>query len=215
MFQKLRMSREEEGPIRVRSGAFNDFPEDAKRAIRCGSLDSAVGDEGGSLVSLLSGDDEENRDRDEEKKHASEVIADAMQCLTEREQRIMRSRLGGKTLVETGEREDVTRERIRQIETRAVAAITVYLNTPKELREQYVAARLHAKSLARKSPVARQEMPTRPRCNKLLNRIISIRKRRTRQTGDSVSLVVSAQTSASPIASRVLDAVRAAFAGRR
>lgn len=104
------------------------------------SLDASVGRDGDDEDSVL-GDfvEDEDRDRPEDsaanqilKEQLSEIIA----TLTDREQKIIRLRfgIGGErphTLEEVGSEFDVTRERIRQIEAKALAKLRKNKDTKK------------------------------------------------------------------------------------
>jgi len=124
--------------------ALNMEPEKIDYVMRIkqdiASLDASVGRDGEDEDSVL-GDfvEDEDRDRPEEtaanqilKEELSEIIA----TLTDREQKIIRLRfgIGGErqhTLEEVGNEFDVTRERIRQIEAKALAKLRKNKDTKK------------------------------------------------------------------------------------
>lgn len=124
--------------------ALNMEPEKIDYVMRIkqdiASLDASVGRDGDDEDSVL-GDfvEDEDRDRPEDtaanqilKEQLSEIIA----TLTDREQKIIRLRfgIGGErphTLEEVGNEFDVTRERIRQIEAKALAKLRKNKDTKK------------------------------------------------------------------------------------
>lgn len=124
--------------------ALNMEPEKVDYVMRIkqdiASLDASVGRDGDDEDSVL-GDfvEDEDRDRPEDsaanqilKEQLSEIIA----TLTDREQKIIRLRfgIGGErphTLEEVGSEFDVTRERIRQIEAKALAKLRKNKDTKK------------------------------------------------------------------------------------
>ena len=124
--------------------ALNMEPEKIDYVMRIkqdiASLDASVGRDGDDEDSVL-GDfvEDEDRDRPEDsaanqilKEQLSEIIA----TLTDREQKIIRLRfgIGGErphTLEEVGSEFDVTRERIRQIEAKALAKLRKNKDTKK------------------------------------------------------------------------------------
>ena len=124
--------------------ALNMEPEKIDYVMRIkqdiASLDASVGRDGDDEDSVL-GDfvEDEDRDRPEDsaanqilKEQLSEIIA----TLTDREQKIIRLRfgIGGErphTLEEVGSELDVTRERIRQIEAKALAKLRKNKDTKK------------------------------------------------------------------------------------
>ena len=124
--------------------ALNMEPEKIDYVMRIkqdiASLDASVGRDGDDEDSVL-GDfvEDEDRDRPEDsaanqilKEQLSEIIA----ALTDREQKIIRLRfgIGGErphTLEEVGSEFDVTRERIRQIEAKALAKLRKNKDTKK------------------------------------------------------------------------------------
>ncbi|MDT3843735.1 MAG: RNA polymerase sigma factor RpoD [Bacillota bacterium] len=90
------------------------------------SLETPIGEEGDSHMGDFIPDDNVRVPQDEaEKQSLHEEIMEALDTLTDREQRVLRMRFGlddGKqrTLEEVGQTFDVTRERIRQIEAKAL-----------------------------------------------------------------------------------------------
>ena len=124
--------------------ALNMEPEKIDYVMRIkqdiASLDASVGRDGDDEESVLGGFvEDEDRDRPEDsaanqilKEQLSEIIA----TLTDREQKIIRLRfgIGGErphTLEEVGSEFDVTRERIRQIEAKALAKLRKNKDTKK------------------------------------------------------------------------------------
>jgi RNA polymerase primary sigma factor len=104
------------------------------------SLDASVGRDGDDEDSVL-GDFVEDEERDSPEESASnqilkEQLSEIIATLTDREQKIIRLRFGiggGKphTLEEVGNEFDVTRERIRQIEAKALAKLRKNKDTKK------------------------------------------------------------------------------------
>ncbi|SFR85579.1 RNA polymerase primary sigma factor [[Clostridium] aminophilum] len=90
------------------------------------SLETPIGEEGDSHMGDFIPNDNVRVPQDEaEKQSLHEEIMEALDTLTDREQRVLRMRFGlddGKqrTLEEVGQTFDVTRERIRQIEAKAL-----------------------------------------------------------------------------------------------
>ena len=190
--------------IRVGRGAGENFQEDVLRARHNISLDAPIHGHECSMAGSIEG----REDRSLEINEAAKQVADAMRCLTESDRYVMQCRLAGLTLEEIAERRSVTRERIRQIEDRAMTKMARYLYRCKQQP-------VHAKSVCQ-APV--RKLTQRPVTVRVVpSPVIAIRRRRTRQTGDTVATVVLAHRSqvASGVARRVLDAVSAAFAGRR
>ena len=104
------------------------------------SLDASVGKEGDDEDSVL-GDFVEDEERDSPEESASnqilkEQLSEIIATLTDREQKIIRLRFGiggGRphTLEEVGNEFDVTRERIRQIEAKALSKLRKNKDTKK------------------------------------------------------------------------------------
>lgn len=104
------------------------------------SLDASVGREGDDEDSVL-GDFVEDEERDSPEDSAAnqilkEQLSEIISTLTEREQKIIRLRFGigggrSHTLEEVGAEFDVTRERIRQIEAKALAKLRKNKETKK------------------------------------------------------------------------------------
>ncbi|MBQ9180609.1 RNA polymerase sigma factor RpoD [Candidatus Saccharibacteria bacterium] len=104
------------------------------------SLDASVGREGDDEDSVL-GDFVEDEDRDSPEESAAnqilkEQLSEIIATLTDREQKIIRLRFGiggGRphTLEEVGNEFDVTRERIRQIEAKALSKLRKNKDTKK------------------------------------------------------------------------------------
>jgi RNA polymerase primary sigma factor len=90
------------------------------------SLDAPIGEDGdASLADLIEAPDTDNPLAAAEASELGKLVAEALSDLTEREQRILRMRFGiggasQHTLQEVGESFGVTRERIRQIEAKAL-----------------------------------------------------------------------------------------------
>lgn len=91
------------------------------------SLDYELGEEeNATLKDYISDESQAGPEEEAEQKILKECIVRAMNGLTDREKRIIAHRFGlggirGKTLDEVGKLEGVTRERIRQIELKALA----------------------------------------------------------------------------------------------
>ena len=106
------------------------------------SLNTPVGeDENSELIEFISGNDELSAEEIIILKSLKEVLEKQLLRLTDKEQKILRLRFGmddghPRTLEEIGTNFNVTRERIRQIESRALKK----LRTPFRLRnlEEYL-----------------------------------------------------------------------------
>ena len=101
------------------------------------SLDASVGHEGDDEDSVL-GDFVEDEERDSPEDSAAnqilkEQLAEILSTLSEREQKIIRLRfgIGGGRLEEVGNEFAVTRERIRQIEAKALSKLRKNKDTKK------------------------------------------------------------------------------------
>lgn len=124
--------------------ALNIEPEKVDYVMRIkqdiASLDASVGRDGDDEDSVL-GDFVEDEERDSPEESASnqilkEQLSEIIATLTDREQKIIRLRFGiggGKphTLEEVGAEFDVTRERIRQIEAKALSKLRKNKDTKK------------------------------------------------------------------------------------
>lgn len=105
------------------------------------SLDAGVGRDGDDDSESVLGDFIEDEDADSPEESAAgqllkEQVADILSALTEREQKIVKMRFGlddGKnhTLEEVGQEFSVTRERIRQIEAKALAKLRKHKDAKK------------------------------------------------------------------------------------
>jgi RNA polymerase primary sigma factor len=93
------------------------------------SLETPVGDEeGGKLGNLIEDTESENAFEQIAKAEITEVIGDVLEGLSSREERVLRMRFGigtmrEYTLEEIGNRFNVTRERVRQIENKALSRL--------------------------------------------------------------------------------------------
>ena len=93
------------------------------------SLETPVGDEEeGKLGNLIEDTESENAFEQIAKAEITEVIGDVLEGLSSREERVLRMRFGigtmrEYTLEEIGNRFNVTRERVRQIETKALSRL--------------------------------------------------------------------------------------------
>lgn len=119
------------GPIRLPVSAFKTDPIKAKSALRCASMDAPLcGDPGGrTLHDLLCGKDTNDGEYD------AEPALAALKRLPSRYREIVEMRVYGLTLEEVGERIGVTRERVRQIETKAIAKLRGWLTPTPETPE--------------------------------------------------------------------------------
>ena len=104
------------------------------------SLDEPIGeDQDSNLVDFVPDENSMGPEQYGTNKMLKEALANTLKTLTEREQKILRLRFGldngqGKTLEEIGKIEDVSRERIRQIEAKALRKLR-HPSRQRKLRE--------------------------------------------------------------------------------
>ena len=121
-------------PTNAELGVLVEMPEDkVARMMRVAkdpiSLETPVGDEeSGTLGSYIEDTESENAFEQIAKADVNKVVADALGELSSREERVLRMRFGigtmeEYTLEEIGNKFKVTRERVRQIESKALARL--------------------------------------------------------------------------------------------
>lgn len=109
-------------PIRVHHSALHRFPEAAQRALNRISLH---GDDG----SLLTDPAAEQQLPDLDDQFERHLLRRGLARLPLRERHVLKSRLKGESLQKIADRMQVTKERIRQIETRATDRLRTILTT--------------------------------------------------------------------------------------